>query len=120
MAGSSWIGTFRAGMAEEPFAGIVRRSFDSERATVTSYRFEPGARFPLHHHPEEQITLVEEGEIELTLGGEVRRLVPGDWAISAPEVVHGIVAGEAGARVLAIVIPRRRGSDGYVIVEEHS
>jgi quercetin dioxygenase-like cupin family protein len=82
-----------------------------------SYRFEAGASFPLHRHAQEQITIVEEGEIEFRLAGETRRLLAGDWAVTEPEAAHGVVAGPSGARVLAIIIPRRRTGDGYVVVE---
>lgn len=73
---SSWIGTFRTGAGDRPFPGILRRSFDTDEATVVSYQFEAGASFPLHRHAEEQITFVEEGEIEFRLAGESRRLAP--------------------------------------------
>jgi quercetin dioxygenase-like cupin family protein len=113
----AWIGTFGPGSGDEPFPGISRQSFDTERATVVSYQFEAGARFPLHRHAEEQITVVEEGEIEFRLVEETRRLSAGDWAVTAPDTPHGVVAGPRGARVLAIIIPRRRTGDGYVVVE---
>jgi quercetin dioxygenase-like cupin family protein len=106
-------GTFDGLPAEEPFDGVRRRSFDSARATVTEYVFEPGARFPLHHHPQEQITLVAEGEVEMTMAGETTRLGPGAWSVVGPGVEHGIRAGENGARILAIVVPRRSSSSEY-------
>ena len=117
---SSWIGTFRTGAGDRPFPGILRRSLDTDEATVVSYQFEAGASFPLHRHAEEQITFVEEGEIEFRLAGESRRLAAGDWAVTAPEAPHGVVAGPAGARILAVIIPRRRTGDGYVVVEAAS
>jgi quercetin dioxygenase-like cupin family protein len=100
-------GSLAGARADEPFPGVRRRSFDSDRATVTSYSFEPGARFPLHRHREEQITLVEEGEIEFVVDGGTERLRAGDWTIVGPDVEHGVVAGPDGARFLAIVVPRR-------------
>ena len=103
--------------AEQPYPGLERRTFDSDAATVNEYRFEPGARFPLHRHPEEQITLVEEGEVEMTIGGRRERLAAGGWSVAAPDVEHGITAGEAGARILAILVPRRPGSSAYTVLE---
>jgi len=104
--------------AEEPFPGVYRRRLDSERATVASYSFAPGARFPLHRHPEEQITIVEEGEVELRAGGTRAVLGAGDWSIAAPGLEHGLVAGPAGARILIVLVPRRTGD--VTLVGGHS
>jgi len=107
------LGTFDALAEAEPYAGLRRRTFDSEGATVNEYRFEPGARFPLHTHPEEQVTLVLDGEVELTAAGETSRLAAGGFAVTAGGVEHGIRAGERGARILAVIVPRRASSDSY-------
>ena len=108
-------GSFGALPGDEVFPGVRRSSFSSERATVASYVFGPGARFPLHSHPQEQITLIEEGEVVMTVDGAERRLVAGDWSVVAPGVEHGIRAGREGARVVAIVMPRRERPDEYTV-----
>jgi quercetin dioxygenase-like cupin family protein len=102
---------------DQPYPGVYRRALDTDRATVTRYVFEPGARFPQHVHPQEQFTLVEEGTVELDAAGERSRLLAGDWSVIPPEVEHGITAGEAGASILAIVVPRRSGADDYTLAE---
>ena len=101
---------------EEPYEGVRRCSFDSEGATVTAYRFAPGARFPLHRHPQEQITLIEQGEVELTVSDTTTLLRAGDWSIVGADVEHGIRAGPQGARFFAIVVPRRMSSSAYLVV----
>lgn len=103
---------------DEPWPGVHRRVLDSARATVTGYEFEAGAQFPLHSHPQEQITLVEEGEVEFTIGGEVKRLSPGDWSVIPPNVEHGLRAGPDGARFLAIIVPRRESPNAYTLATE--
>jgi len=103
--------------ADEPYPGVTRRGFDSQGATVTAYAFEPGATFPLHHHPQEQITVVQRGDLEMTIGDSVQTLSAGAWSVVAPGVVHGITAGADGAELLAIVIPGRERSDAYRVVE---
>jgi quercetin dioxygenase-like cupin family protein len=109
-------GSFQACPADEPYPGIIRRAFDSDRATMTRYEFAPGARFPQHHHPQEQVLIVEEGVVEFTVGGSTMRLGPGDWAVVAPEDEHGLQAGEEGARFLAIIVPRRESAAAYTVV----
>ena len=102
--------------AEEVYPGVVRRSFSSKQATVTSYTFAPGAAFPLHRHPQEQITLIEAGDVEMTIADRVESLSAGDWSVVDADVEHGICAGPAGAHVLAIVIPARASADAYTVV----
>jgi quercetin dioxygenase-like cupin family protein len=112
----STLGSFESLPVEEPYPGLRRRTFDSAGATVNEYAFEPGASFPLHRHPQEQITLVEEGEVEMTIEGKVSRLTAGAWSVVGPDAEHGITAGAGGARILAIIVPRRKSADGYTVV----
>ena len=110
-------GSFADLPADEPYTGIERRVLDAERATVSRYLFQPGARFPQHVHPQEQVTLVEEGRVELNVAGERSTLQAGDWSVVPAEVEHGITAGERGASLLAIVVPRRTSANAYTVVE---
>jgi quercetin dioxygenase-like cupin family protein len=113
----STLGSFDALPAEEPYPGLRRRTFDSAGATVNEYSFEPCASFPLHRHPQEQITLVLDGEVEMTIAGGSSRLSVGAWSVVEPDVEHGITAGPQGARILAIVVPRREAADAYTVVK---
>jgi quercetin dioxygenase-like cupin family protein len=110
-------GSFEAEPAEEAFPGVARQSFSSERATVTRYRFEPGASFPRHSHDQEQVTLVLEGAVEMALAEERITLESGGFCIVPGGTAHGITAGRAGADVLAVVVPPRERSDEYELVE---
>jgi len=116
MTAQTRAGSFTSLAESEPYPGLLRRAFDSAGATVNEYRFDPHAAFPLHHHPEEQITLVTDGDIELTAGGATSQLAAGDWSVIAGGVEHGISAGAAGARIVAIIVPRRPSSSSYTIV----
>lgn len=103
---------------DEVYAGVERRSFSSKQATVTTYAFAPSATFPTHRHPGEQITLVQDGEAIVTIGKRSETLRAGDWTIVEPDVEHGLRAGPEGARILAIVVPRRASGDAYTVVED--
>jgi quercetin dioxygenase-like cupin family protein len=51
----------------------------------------PGARpHPPHHHVHEEIFLIREGTLAVTLGGETRRIGPGSVAFVASDVEHGV------------------------------
>jgi quercetin dioxygenase-like cupin family protein len=109
-------GNFDQLPADLVYEGVTRRCFSSEQATVAGYTFAPGAAFPSHRHAQEQITLIQAGEVEMTIGDRVERLAAGDWSVVAPDVEHGITAGDGGATVLAIVVPRRESADAYTVV----
>jgi len=104
-------GSFSALEGEEAYPGVRRQSFSSEEATVSRYTFSPGASFPLHRHDQEQITLVESGSIELTVAGERRGMGAGDFSVVAKGAEHGITAGPEGARLVAIIVPRRENAE---------
>ena len=104
-------GTFAAIEAETPYPGIVRRTFHSERMTFSEYTFTSGATFPLHRHTQEQVTLIEAGEVRLTAGGTAETLAAGAWSVMPAGVEHGVTAGPDGARIVAVLSPRRESSD---------
>lgn len=103
---------------EHPFPGIARRTNQTAQATVTAYAFDPGAAFPIHTHPEEQITVVLEGTVVFDVEGERHALGPGETYVVTANLEHGLEAGPEGARFLAVVVPRRASSDAYEIKGE--
>jgi quercetin dioxygenase-like cupin family protein len=111
-------GSFSGLPADRPYPGVERRSFDGAGATVNRYDFDPGARFPRHRHPQEQITVVLRGSLELTVGDRSRTLTAGDYSVVPPNVEHGITAGGDGAAFVATIVPRRESADAYAVVDE--
>ena len=111
-------GSFADVSADEPYPGVTRRVVDAERATVTAYSFRPRAAFPRHSHPQEQITLVQRGDVEFAVGDTVHRLTAGAWSVVKPGAEHGLTAGDQGADILAVIVPRRGHPDAYTVVSE--
>ncbi len=68
--------------------GIRRRAVSLEGVMLTLFEFAPGAAVPEHQHPEEQITLVLEGELEFTLAGKTRVIGPGEGVAIPSGVPH--------------------------------
>jgi quercetin dioxygenase-like cupin family protein len=101
-------GSFEQIAAETPYDGIDRRVLTTSKATVQEYRFEPGASFPIHNHSQEQITVVLDGDVSFSAGGESRDLRTGEWSVVPGDVPHGVTAGPAGARFIAILVPPRK------------
>jgi quercetin dioxygenase-like cupin family protein len=101
-------GSFEELGADSPYPGIARRVLTTSKATVQEYSFAPGATYPLHHHPQEQITLVLDGELTFNASGDSQELSAGAWSVVPGDVPHGITAGPVGARFLAILVPPRK------------
>jgi len=110
-------GSFDALTVESPYPGIRRTSFDSQGATVTRYRFDPEASFPLHRHEQEQLTMIISGRVTFTVDGRAQQLGPGDWSVVPGGVEHGLRAGDQGAEFLAVIVPRRDHSHAYAVSE---
>src|SRR6056297_38035 len=73
---------------QKKMEGMYLRTIHSERMTVAHWDFEPGVELPEHSHPHEQIAILQEGELELTVDGEARRLQIGGVVVIPPNVKH--------------------------------
>lgn len=61
--------------------------------------FEGGAAGYVHRHPHSQVTYVESGSFDFTIGAETRRLKAGDSTYIPPQVDHGTVCVETGVLI---------------------
>jgi quercetin dioxygenase-like cupin family protein len=88
-----------ADLAWEPTGPGVRRTLIAynDDLLLVKVEFAAGAVGARHHHVHSQISYVESGEFEVTVGDEVRVLHAGDSFYAAPNVPHGVVARQAGA-----------------------
>jgi quercetin dioxygenase-like cupin family protein len=68
--------------------GFNGRFIHSANMTVAYWRIKAGAVIPLHNHVHEMIVNTIEGELELTVGGEVKILTPGMVAVIPSNVQH--------------------------------
>lgn len=90
----------------ELFPGLRARLIHSERVTHSWVDVDPGATFPEHQHPHEQIVSVLSGQLDLIVDGVTHRLTPGVVFVIPPHVRHS--GGSAnGARVLDTFAPVR-------------
>ncbi len=91
----------------QPLEGVTMSLLPGARMLANWVRIEPGAEVANHSHPHEQVGLVVEGEVMMTIDGETKRLVPGHCYCIAGDVEHGAVAGPEGAVVVDIFSPPR-------------
>jgi quercetin dioxygenase-like cupin family protein len=95
-------------MAWQELGGGIRRKILShdDAIMLVHVDFEAGAIGVAHSHPHLQCSLVESGIFDVTIAGETRRLGPGDTFFVPTNVLHGVVAIEAG-RLLDSFTPMR-------------
>jgi quercetin dioxygenase-like cupin family protein len=75
--------------AVELFPGVIRQAVETTTSTIVRYTYHPGCVFPVHQHPEEQVTIVHTGVIEFDVGGESVVLRAGHVAVIPGGVPHG-------------------------------
>lgn len=91
---------------KEIMPGLFVKFVHSDNMTLAYWRFEPGAKLPLHDHINEQVVNVIEGEIELTVGDQTHKLTPGKVMVLPPNIPHSGKALSA-ARVIDVFYPAR-------------
>jgi quercetin dioxygenase-like cupin family protein len=72
----------------ELFRGYRARLVHSDRMTFSYVDVDAGASFAEHDHPHEQVIHLLDGEFELTVNGETRRMTTGDVAVVPPGARH--------------------------------
>lgn len=90
----------------ERLPGWKGRIFESQSMTFGEWTFQKGSQVHEHRHPAEEVWLVLEGELEVTVDGEQRTCGPGTVAIVPPDAPHRLVALSDG-RALAVDHPKR-------------
>jgi quercetin dioxygenase-like cupin family protein len=73
---------------KSPLAGFVFKEVHLNNVMITWVEMKPGSILPEHSHPHEQISLVVEGALELTVDGMTRVMRKGDVAIVPSNVKH--------------------------------
>ena len=77
--------------------GIQRQVFGyDERVMLVKAKFEAGAIGTLHEHHHTQVTYVDSGVFEMTIGSEKKVIRKGDGFYVPPHAIHGCVCLEPG------------------------
>ena len=85
---SSCFTSFNILEAEEIEKGLTVKTLSAGRVQLRHLVFEPGTLIPDHRHPEEVVTMVLEGTMEMTVGCEIRNVTAGDVFRVPPKTVH--------------------------------
>jgi quercetin dioxygenase-like cupin family protein len=99
---------FRSWEGREPLALFPRVSLcatGGEQVLLCRVSYEPGAHVPRHSHEQtEQVMLMLDGEVEMTVGSETRTLRAGESAVVNPGVEHELRS-EGGCSFIEALAP---------------
>jgi quercetin dioxygenase-like cupin family protein len=85
---------------ENPTPGIQRQVYGyDDKIMLVKAKFEKDAVGSLHQHHHSQVTYVESGVFEMTIGDEKKIIRKGDGYYVPPHVIHGCVCLEAGMSI---------------------
>jgi len=87
--------------------GVQRKIYGyDDQIMLVKAKFEAGAIGPLHEHYHVQVTYVESGVFEMTIGDEKKIIRKGDGYYVPPHAVHGCVCVEPGV-LIDVFAPHR-------------
>ena len=92
---------------KELLPGIQARTFWGEKMLAAVVDLDPNTELPQHSHPHEQIGVVLEGQLELTIDAVTKLLQPHDIYVIPGDVSHGAKTYSQPAKVLDIFSPVR-------------
>jgi quercetin dioxygenase-like cupin family protein len=72
----------------EVVPGFKGKFIHSENVTIVHWSITAGSLLSEHNHPHEQITNIIDGELELSIEGETKRLKSGELAVVPSNVKH--------------------------------
>ena len=90
-----------------PIAGLAMQSVTGGKLMANWVTIEPHRTVPRHQHPHEQLGVMLEGALELTIGDETRVLRPGDAYTIPPDLPHSAATRGEGCVVLDVFTPPR-------------
>jgi quercetin dioxygenase-like cupin family protein len=105
--GSMYFAELSERSPKEVSPGVQTRTFWADRMLVSVIEFAPHSVVPNHTHPHEQVGLVMEGELYMTIGGKTRLMKSGEVYLIPGNVEHGGRTEEKPAKVFDVFSPVR-------------
>jgi quercetin dioxygenase-like cupin family protein len=103
---------------EEVGPGLKRQMMGYDgKIMLVKVQFEVGAVGQLHKHYHSQVTYVESGEFEMTIGDEKKIIKGGDSYYIPPHVMHGCVCTKPGV-LIDVFSPAREDFLGMPMQEQ--
>ena len=91
--------------SHELYEGVQMHAIGGDQVLMCRVTYAPGKRVLRHSHPEaEQLMVILDGEVTMTIGDETRTLVAGDVAVVNRGVEHELVS-EPGVEFIEALSP---------------
>lgn len=87
--------------------GIERRKVWGEKLMACRLHFAPHVVTPIHRHPHEQMTFVQQGRVRFTIEGQERIVGPGDVLHFPSNAEHGATMLDEEVVLIDIFTPIR-------------
>jgi len=85
--------------------GVHLHAIGGEQVCLCKATYEPGKQVPLHSHEHtEQVMVILEGEVTMTIAGETKTLTPGDVVVVNRGIEHSLIS-EPGVTFLEALAP---------------
>ena len=102
----------------EPLGALlIRQVIHTSRLTIAKLILKKGAIVPLHHHENEQVTMMQSGALRFEIAGESVVIRGGDMLTIPPNAPHMVETLEDSVAT-DVFTPRRedwiRGDDAYL------
>ena len=102
---------------EEMTPFFARRVIHTPSMTIAQLELKQGGHVSLHHHINEQVSIVVSGKLVFHIGGKVITVGPGQTLVIPPNLPHSVEVLE-DAIVTDVFTPRREdwisGNDAYL------
>ena len=89
-------------------SGVKAHIVSAERITVTFVTLAPSICAAVHHHENEQIMIVVNGECDFILEGKLYPMKEGDVIIVPSNIEHGAYSSDKGCQIMDIFSPPRQ------------
>ena len=93
---------------KEAINGSTIKTVANEHSMFTYFEFGPNPAMPKHKHSHEQISLVMQGSIKMTVGEQVKTLKAMEGVVIPPNIQHEATALEPDTKVLDLWYPLRK------------
>jgi quercetin dioxygenase-like cupin family protein len=85
--------------------GVHLKAIGGEQVCLCKATYEPGKTVPLHTHEHtEQVMVILEGEVTMTIAGETKTLKQGDVVVVNRGIEHSLIS-ESGVTFLEALAP---------------
>ncbi len=92
--------------AKEIIPGFVGKFLHGSQSTLGIWNIKVGSSMPEHQHFHEQLTYVQEGELEMVIAGEKMHFSAGNLHVIPPNTPHSALA-ITDCRVIDFFAPAR-------------